>query len=87
MIRERPADAEAIKRTLLGPLIKDRVNDANVKRCAERAVWLGNDETHYERKWQGKDIGDLKKLIVLTVNWVHNSLLTDALVAGMPARK
>lgn len=28
----------------------------------ERAAWLGNDETHYVRKWPEKDVKDLKSL-------------------------
>jgi hypothetical protein len=54
---------------------------------AQRAVWLGNDETHYERRWEDKDIDDLKRLITLTVNWIHNDLLTEAVIADMPAGK
>ena len=39
-----------------------------VASLAERDVWLGNDETHYVRKWEGKDVQDLKLLIKLTVS-------------------
>jgi hypothetical protein len=60
----------------LGTCIKNYIDDKRVQSCAERAAWLGNDETHYLRKWEGKDITDLKTLVRLTVNWLDNALLT-----------
>lgn len=87
LIAERPDDAEAIKREFLGDVIKNRVTDPYMKSTAERAAWLRNDETHYERRWQGKDTSDLKTLIQLTVNWIHNSLLTRNMVAEMSATR
>ena len=54
-----------------------------VKSCAQRATWLGNDETHYVRKWENKNINDLKLLIRLTCNWVTNNILTEEIVANM----
>jgi hypothetical protein len=44
---------------------------------AERATWLGNDETHYVRKWEDKDINDLKILIKVTLHWIEMELLTE----------
>ncbi len=41
-----------------------------IKGMAERAIWLGNDETHYVRRWADKDIKDLKNLIDLTVYFI-----------------
>jgi len=67
----------------LGNCIKGKVNDPNIKTCAERATWLGNDETHYVRTWNGHDIQDLKRLIKLTVNWISNEILTENYSAEM----
>ncbi len=33
-------------------------------------------ETHYIRKWEDKDVDDLKLLIRLTVNWIESHILT-----------
>ncbi len=74
---QHPTKAEAIKRTALGICIEEHVADANLKATAKRATWLGNDETHYVRKWEDKDIEDLKVLIRVTVNWIDNVLLTQ----------
>jgi hypothetical protein len=83
-ITRHPDKAEKIKDAWLTNCIKTYVDDANTKLCAERAVWLGNDETHYVRRWEDKDIGDLKTLIRLTMAWIQNNLLTEKYLAEMP---
>lgn len=86
LISEHPADAEKIKKAWLGDLIRDKIEDVNIKSCAERAAWLGNDETHYLRKWEDKDISDLKILITLSANWIENHLLTKQYLETMPKK-
>ncbi len=82
-IHKKPDDEKNIKSIFLGNCIKDYVDDANVRACAERAAWLGNDETHYVRKWEEKDINDLKILIQLTEAWIINNLLTEKYMSEM----
>lgn len=78
LVARVPAEErEAILGTPLGACIGTYVADQNIKECAKRAAWLGNDETHYLRRWEDKDIGDLKALIRLTENWIENALLTQ----------
>ena len=60
------------------------MDNGNVKTCAKRAAWLGNDETHFVRKWEGKDIEDLKTLIQLTINWIQSDILTRDYEEKMP---
>jgi hypothetical protein len=86
-IAEHPGEKVGILAKQLAPCIRDYIKDASVKQVAERAVWLGNDETHYLRRWQEKDIGDLKTLIRLVINGIDNVLLTKKYVADMPAGK
>lgn len=76
-IHKNPDNEEDIKASFLGNCIANHVDDANVQACARRAAWLGNDETHYVRKWEEKDINDLKTLIQLTEAWILNNLLTE----------
>jgi hypothetical protein len=84
----RHADkVDAIKNSLLGTVIKTYVDDTRVKAMAERAAWLGNDETHYVKKWEDKDITDLKTLIRVSANWIENVLLTERYTAEMPAQE
>lgn len=83
---QRPDDAAAIKSTLLGPCIAKYVDDPRLKAAAQRAAWLGNDETHYVRRWEDRDITDLNVLIALSVNWIDCHLLTLEYEKGMPAK-
>jgi hypothetical protein len=80
-----PAEqAETIKKTALGKCIKDHITNAKIVTVASRAAWLGNDETHYLRTWEEKDLSDLKKLIDLTVHWIEMEELTKDVVVEMP---
>ena len=77
-------DKEAIKAEKLGDSISNRIQDANIKGVAKRAAWLGNDETHYTRNWEQKDLQDLKNLVDLTVHWMEAEALTSQLLKDMP---
>ncbi len=82
-VHKNPIDKEKIKSVFLGVCINEYVDDKNVQECAKRAAWLGNDETHYVRKWEEKDITDLKILIKLTEAWILNNLLTEKYMKEM----
>jgi hypothetical protein len=84
VIKLNPDKAEEIKKLLLGKCISDFVKNDRIKEVAARAVWLGNDETHYLRKWLDKDLQDLKSLITLTVHWIVMEELTEATLKDMP---
>ena len=84
IILNKPEDKEKVEKKLLGVCISEYVDDSRVKSVAKRAVWLGNDETHYIRKWEGKNLEDLKKLIELTVHWIEMESLTKSLETDMP---
>ena len=83
-ISENPKNKEDIKKAFLGAVIERYISDTNVKACATRATWLGNDETHYVKKWESKDIQDLRMLVTLTVAWIQSHLLTKQYLAQMP---
>jgi hypothetical protein len=76
-ILKNPEKADAIKEIPLSSCINTYVDDPNIKSCATHAAWLGNDEVHYTRKWEEKDIADLKILIDLTVGWIRSHVLTE----------
>ena len=76
-VHQKPMNEDAIRASMLGKCINEYIDDTNVKQCAKRAAWLGNDETHYTRRWEDKDVKDLKLLVRLTVNWIENVLLTQ----------
>lgn len=81
---KNPKDQVAIEKTQLGPCIQNYIVHPKVVDIAKRAVWLGNDETHYVKKWEDKDLADLKALIDLTVHWISMDRLSDEVIADMP---
>jgi hypothetical protein len=82
-----PAKKETIQATQLGSLIANNIGHPKIKAIATRATWLGNDETHYLRKWVGKDLDDLKNLIELTVHWIEIEEHTKDVIEDMPEGK
>lgn len=86
-ISQHPEEKAKIKKTPLTNVIDEYLESRKIKEIAKRAVWLGNDETHYERKWEDKDIEDLKKLISITVNFLESDLEADAYTRAMPSGK
>ena len=87
VIRSHQDKEDEIKNLNLARCIADYVPDGRVKQVSARAVWLGNDETHYLRKWEGKDLSDLKALINLTVHWIEMDELTQQALKDMPEGK
>lgn len=54
---------EEIQKQPLAACIKNRISDHRIKTLAERATWIGNDETHYIRKHENLDVQDMKRFI------------------------
>lgn len=69
-------DVEDIKSMSLNACI-NKYCEGRVKVCAHKCRILGNDETHYERKYEARDISDLEKLINVTLYWI-SAELTEA---------
>lgn len=79
-LKNNDADQEKInevKKSFLGTCIEKYISDSAIKRRAKRAVWLGNDETHFFKKWPEKDITDLKNLIEITISSIEAQLLDE----------
>jgi hypothetical protein len=86
-IQAHPDKEAIIKKQFLGAVIKEFVSDQNIKTCAERASWLGNDETHYEKRWDTHDVNDLHTLLRLTMNWIQSEALTKKYLKEMQEKK
>lgn len=84
LISLHPENEEEIKKKPLGKCINDNVSDIKIKNVAKRATWIGNDETHYVRKWENKDISHLKSLIDLCVHWIEAEINTKRILEEMP---
>jgi len=87
LIAQDLTKSEVVKKTQLGPLISNHIKNESIKQCAERATWLGNDEIHYARKWDTKDMQDLKRLIHLSMNYIDTELEAARYLTEMPTGK
>ena len=76
-ISKNSSETETIKKNSLHDCI-EQYCDGHVKKCAHKCRVLGNDETHYERKYESKDISDLEKLIQATLYWIGAELISDS---------
>jgi hypothetical protein len=76
-----------IKKIPLQSVIKEYLGEDKLHVVSSRAAWLGNDETHYERRWVGKDLRDLKRLIAATEHFIAMEKLAAALPKEMPDPK
>jgi hypothetical protein len=83
-ISVNPNETINIRKMLLGIVIANYIKYDKVATLAARAAWLGNDETHYERKWIDKDLQDFKKLIIATVHFISMDRLVTDLPTDMP---
>jgi hypothetical protein len=75
-----------IKEKFSGAVVLEFIPDARIQAVATRCLWLGNDETHYLRKWVDHDIEDLLSLIQLTIHWIEIEQLSKQYVKEMPAK-
>lgn len=69
-IRLDPTKEDEIKESKLGKCIDKYIDHPKIKATAKASAWLGNDETHYVRKFDDKDITDLKRFIASCVYWI-----------------
>ena len=87
LIKNNPEDKENIERKQLGKCSKDNIDSTKIKQIAEKAAWLGNDETHYVRKWEDKDLEDLKNLINITVHFVLMEIQANSYIEAMKSKQ
>jgi hypothetical protein len=77
-------EKDAVRQKSMVQCIRDHIQEDGIKTVAERAAWLGNDETHYLRKWEDKDINDLIDLVDSVGAWIVIHLKTEQLKSSMP---
>ncbi len=79
-----PVKSEQIENMFSGKVVNEFISDPRIQMVAKRALWLGNDETHYLRKWAEHDLDDLITLIRLAINWVEIERLSAQYEESMP---
>lgn len=85
-IHEHPDDTEDIKKMLLSPCIQKYIDNDRIKTLAERSVWIGNDEAHYIRKQEDRDISDMKAFIKATVYFISMVMITEDAATITPVK-
>lgn len=76
-IHENPEDEDKIKSMPLAACIKNYIDSPNIKTLATRSAWIGNDEAHYIRKQENRDVSDMKSFIQATVYFISMILITE----------
>ncbi|MDQ6482330.1 hypothetical protein [Dyadobacter sp. LHD-138] len=67
-----PEHSSSIIKNAITKVIEEYLShDQRLVDISTRAIWLGNDEAHYKRKWVEKDIHDLKKLVLLAAQTIE----------------
>jgi hypothetical protein len=79
-----PDKAGEIENKFSGAVVGAYISDARIQAVAKRCLWLGNDETHYLKKWTTHDMADLVALIKLVAHWVDIEQLSKKYVEDMP---
>ena len=79
LISKNVDDRENIENQSLSQCIKALTDEyPKLKLVAERATWLGNDESHYVRKHLNYDLETLKSLIVATAAYIELESVTNS---------
>lgn len=73
LISFQKEDSEKIAKLPLSQAI-NKLESPKIKSLALASVWLGNDETHYQRKYADKDITDMKKFIRALAYFISSEL-------------
>lgn len=81
-ISKHKDDEEKIKTIMLGQVIAEYLNDfPKIQALAKSVAWIGNDETHYVRRHDDKDIEDLKKFILSAAQFIAADYDADEALA------
>lgn len=84
LCHKSPTLEDAIKTELLGNSLR-RIEDSRIQALARRATWIGNDETHYVRKHEDLNVGDMKTFIKAMVHFIESDLALEQALAIDPA--
>jgi len=81
-----PKDIDLIKKAPLSQCINKYIDIESIRTLAERSTWIGNDEAHYIRKHEDRDISHMKAFIKATVYFIGMILITDDAASMLPKK-
>ena len=84
-IKNNPDDRSKIEKMNLSKCISEYVKDLSLRDRFARAVWLGNDETHYKKIWEDKDLEVLKRILNSSLMRLADELENQRLKTTMPS--
>ena len=84
-IHQSPDDEEKIKNLPLSRCITNYVDSKEIKTLATRASWIGNDEAHYIRKQEDRDVSDMKSFIQAMVYFIGMVLIAEDAASMSPS--
>lgn len=73
LIHYQKEDAEKVSKMPLSQAI-DKLQSQKIKDLAKASIWLGNDETHYVKKYEDKDVTDMKRFIRSLAYFISSEL-------------
>ena len=76
-IYKHPADKDKIVSEQLAQVINNYIDNTQLKTLAKAATWLGNDETHYQKRLKEYDINQLKAFISSTMAVINAELMIE----------
>lgn len=72
--KKHPEDE--VKKLLLGKAI-NLIDNPKIQVLARATSWIGNDETHYERRYEDKDVSDMKRFITALLHFISFEFVLD----------
>ena len=76
-IYKYPKKESEIRKAALASCINSYIDSSRIKNLAKACAWLGNDETHYERKHENYSIKDIKAFLEALVAFIKYDILAD----------
>ena len=76
-LKNNENDSEKIKKMPLSQVINEYIESEKIKKLSKASAWIGNDETHYVREWNDKNIDDLKRFIKSIVAFITYDISAD----------
>ncbi len=82
VIMKKPEKEDEIKKDALGKIIAEQLSDfPKIQTLAKASAWIGNDETHYVRKHNDKDLNDLKAFLLAAATFIAADYDADQALA------
>ncbi|EGO8762806.1 TPA: DUF4145 domain-containing protein [Enterococcus faecalis] len=78
VIHKDPDSSEQVKSKFLGKVINENLSEfPKIQTLAKAAVWIGNDETHFVRVHDDKDIQDMKEFLTAAALFISAELKVE----------